>query len=158
MGGWSSCHHGDSRLFVRSFVRSELLGGGILLRHSNCVRGVRVCSCVFVCVRVCSCVCRVCRVFVCSCVRVRSCVRVFMCVRSPHSLPPSLPPSMYIYIYIYIYLYIYISIGRHIPSRIYIFIYIYLYIYISIGRHIPVCVTSAGVRVGAMKSTPLATP
>ena len=38
VGGWSSCRHGDSRLFVRS--------GGILLHHSNCGGGVRVRSCV----------------------------------------------------------------------------------------------------------------
>ena len=90
VGGWSSCRHGDSRLFVRYFVRSIRSGG--ILPHSNCGGGVcvhvfvcvRVCSCVFVCVRVCSCV----RVFVCVfvCVRVCSCVRV-------RSLPPSLPPS-----------------------------------------------------------------
>ena len=74
VGGWSSCRHGDLRLFVRFFVRSIRSGG--ILPHSNCGGGggVRV----FVCW--CLCVC------VCVCVRVLVCVRVFVCVRS---LPPS---------------------------------------------------------------------
>ena len=104
VGGWSSCRHGDSRLFVRSFVRSIRSGG--ILPHSNCGGGVWfVCSCVFMCVCscvcscvfVCVCVCVCVRVFVCSCVCscVFVCVRVCSCVCScvrVRSLPPSLPP------------------------------------------------------------------
>ena len=64
VGGWSSCRHGDSRLFVRSFARGA---------SSITATVVDVFVCVCVCVRVC--------VFVCSCIRVfvRSCV--FVCVR-----------------------------------------------------------------------------
>ena len=102
VGGWSSCRHGDSRLFVRSFVRS--FARGVILPHSNCSGGVRV----FVCVRV----------YVCVCSFVRSCVRAFVrsCAFAP--LPPSLPPYIYIYIYLYISIYIYISIRRHLPGRL----------------------------------------
>ena len=91
VGGWSSCRHGDSHLFVRSFAR-----GGIL-PHSNCGGGVRVfvrswwrCSCV------------------CSCVR----------VRSLPSLPPSLYIYIYIYIYLYISIYLYLYFNKAAPPRL----------------------------------------
>ena len=112
VGGWlgfSSCRHGDSRLFVRSFVRSFARGG-----HPPSQQLWWRCSCVC---RVCSCVRVFVRVFVrsCVCLCVRSCVFVRSCAFAP--LPPSLPPSIYIYIYISIYLYL----------SIYLYIYFYLY-------------------------------
>ena len=84
VGGWSSCRHGDSRLFVSSFVRSiRLIRSGGILPDSNCGGGVRV--------------------FVCSCVRVCSCV--FVCVRvcvCSCAFAPSIPPwNIYIYIFIF---------------------------------------------------------
>ena len=140
VGGWSSCRHGDSRLFVRSFARGH-------------PPSQQLCVCVCVCV----------------CVRVRVACDVGVMVNSVLILSPSryctttttnstrcgiysvwfrvlsfgfwgvgvrwlihliLSPSRYCTTTttnntrcgISIYLYIYISIGRHIPGRIYIFL------------------------------------
>ena len=101
VGEWSSCHHGDSRLFVRSFAR-----GGILLHHSNCGGGVRVRSCV------CSCAFAPLPPYIYIYIYIHVFLFIFIYLYFNRAAHPRPYLSIYIYIHVFLYIYIYLYFNR----------------------------------------------